>query len=65
MAQMDLTTQQNLALVEQATAASHALEQQAGTLAAAVAVFRLQAPAAAAAPVKAPVPAELALALGG
>ncbi|MFC6840931.1 methyl-accepting chemotaxis protein [Xanthomonas theicola] len=47
MAQMDRTTQQNLALVEQAAAASHALEQQAGTLAAAVAVFRLQARAAA------------------
>ncbi len=67
MAQMDRTTQQNLVLVEQATAASHALEQQAGTLAAAVAVFRLQARAEAPQQrpaMAAPAPAELELAVG-
>jgi len=40
--QMDHVTQQNAALVEQAAAASAAMQEQAGELVAAVAVFRLQ-----------------------
>jgi methyl-accepting chemotaxis protein len=44
--QMDETTQQNAALVEEATAAARAMEEQARLLAAAVAVFRLDATAA-------------------
>jgi methyl-accepting chemotaxis protein len=40
--QMDEVTQQNAALVEQATAAARALEEQANGLAEAVAVFRLR-----------------------
>jgi methyl-accepting chemotaxis protein len=48
--QMDEVTQQNAALVEQATAAARALEEQASGLAEAVAVFRLRnAPPSAAA----------------
>ncbi|CCH12573.1 chemotaxis protein [Stenotrophomonas maltophilia D457] len=39
--QMDETTQQNAALVEEATAAARAMEDQAGQLADAVAIFRL------------------------
>jgi hypothetical protein len=39
--QMDGTTQQNAALVEQAAAASQALQEQAGRLTEAVAVFKL------------------------
>ncbi|MFC3656254.1 HAMP domain-containing protein [Xanthomonas hyacinthi] len=39
--QMDETTQQNAALVEEATAAARAMEEQAGQLTDAVAVFRL------------------------
>ncbi|ACF51550.1 methyl-accepting chemotaxis protein [Stenotrophomonas maltophilia] len=39
--QMDETTQQNAALVEEATAAARAMEEQAGQLADAVAIFRL------------------------
>jgi methyl-accepting chemotaxis protein len=39
---MDGVTQQNVALVEQATAAAGSLEEQAGTLADAVSVFRLR-----------------------
>ncbi|HBS61482.1 MAG TPA: methyl-accepting chemotaxis protein, partial [Stenotrophomonas sp.] len=39
--QMDQVTQQNAALVEEATAASRSLEQQASTLTDAVAVFKL------------------------
>ena len=43
--QMDQGTQQNAALVEQATAAAQSLQQQAQQLAEVVAGFRLQAPA--------------------
>jgi len=39
--QMDEATQQNAALVEEATAAARAMEDQAGQLTAAVAVFKL------------------------
>ncbi|MCC4596615.1 methyl-accepting chemotaxis protein [Xanthomonas campestris pv. phormiicola] len=45
--QMDETTQQNAALVEEATAAARAMEDQAGQLTAAVAVFKLDDAAAA------------------
>ncbi|MBB4132215.1 methyl-accepting chemotaxis protein [Xanthomonas sp. 3075] len=45
IAQMDQATQQNAALVEEATAAAHAMEEQAQQLRDAVAVFRLQAAA--------------------
>ncbi|MET0319641.1 MAG: methyl-accepting chemotaxis protein [Duganella sp.] len=48
--QMDQVTQQNAALVEEAAAAASALQQQAAQLAAAVAVFTLQAPAGSAVP---------------
>jgi methyl-accepting chemotaxis protein-1 (serine sensor receptor) len=41
IAQMDTATQQNAALVEQAAAAAHALQDQAGTLAQVVSVFKL------------------------
>ncbi|MCS0631144.1 methyl-accepting chemotaxis protein [Telluria mixta] len=51
---MDGLTQQNAALVEQAAAASKAMQQQADELARAVAAFTLAAPAATMAP---PVPA--------
>ncbi|WP_225041579.1 methyl-accepting chemotaxis protein [Xanthomonas campestris] len=44
--QMDETTQQNAALVEEATAAARSMEEQAGHLAEAVSVFKLDAPAA-------------------
>ena len=40
MTQMDATTQQNAALVEEATAAARAMEEQADRLAGAVSVFR-------------------------
>jgi methyl-accepting chemotaxis protein len=40
--QMDETTQQNAALVEEATAAARSMEQQAGQLVQTVAVFRVQ-----------------------
>jgi len=53
--QMDDVTQQNAALVEEAAAASQAMQDQADRLAEAVAVFRLDAPAVArAAPAPAP-----------
>ena len=59
--QMDQVTQQNAALVEQATAATGSLKAQAGQLAQAVSVFRIdgvQATSAAApAPMRRPVPA--------
>jgi len=42
--QMDEATQQNAALVEQAAAAAESLEEQAGSLAGAVSVFRLSRP---------------------
>jgi methyl-accepting chemotaxis protein len=52
IAQMDQVTQQNAALVEETSAASEAMQEQAARLAQAVAVFRLDAAAAAyAAPV--------------
>ncbi|MBN8802281.1 MAG: methyl-accepting chemotaxis protein, partial [Stenotrophomonas acidaminiphila] len=41
--QMDETTQQNAALVEEATAAARAMEEQAMLLTDAVSAFRLQA----------------------
>ena len=44
--QMDETTQQNAALVEEATAAARSMEEQAGHLAEAVSVFKLDTPAA-------------------
>ncbi len=59
--QMDETTQQNAALVEEATAAARLLEQQASELDHAVAVFRFEA-----SPVDAPAPdASVAFALAG
>ena len=51
--QMDDVTQQNAALVEQAAAASQAMQDQAARLAEAVAVFRLDGGAPAAAPTRA------------
>ncbi|NDW06677.1 methyl-accepting chemotaxis protein [Jiella pacifica] len=42
LAQMDTTTQQNAALVEQATAATHGLASEAAKLAAQIAAFKLQ-----------------------
>jgi methyl-accepting chemotaxis protein len=42
VAQMDETTQQNAALVEEAAAAAESLQDQAGSLAQAVAVFKLE-----------------------
>ncbi|PAK99381.1 hypothetical protein B8W90_14605, partial [Staphylococcus hominis] len=39
--QMDETTQQNAALVEEATAAARSMEEQAGQLSDAVSIFRL------------------------
>ena len=57
--QMDETTQQNAALVEEATAAARAMEEQAGHLTDAVALFKLEGqasrPAAAVAAAPAPV----------
>ncbi|RXE17987.1 methyl-accepting chemotaxis protein [Xanthomonas perforans] len=41
--QMDETTQQNAALVEEATAAARAMEEQAGQLTEAVSIFKIQA----------------------
>ncbi len=58
--QMDETTQQNAALVEEATAAARSLEEQASQLAQAVALFRTDTPAKAARPATAkaaPAPA--------
>jgi methyl-accepting chemotaxis protein len=57
--QMDEVTQQNAALVEQAAAAAESLEEQAGNLAQAVAIFKLTGPAgrtAAAKPAGLPAP---------
>src|SRR5690606_9430088 len=48
--QMDETTQQNAALVEEASAAARSMEEQAGGLAQAIAVFRLDAGPASSAP---------------
>jgi methyl-accepting chemotaxis protein len=50
VAQMDRVTQQNAALVEEAAAAAESMRTQAGDLAAAVAVFRLEARGADSAP---------------
>ena len=50
VAQMDQVTQQNAALVEEAAAASEAMQDQARQLAAVVSVFKLNAGAALAAP---------------
>ena len=54
--QMDETTQQNAALVEEATAAARAMEDQAAQLGEAVARFRLATPGPASAPVRAVAP---------
>ncbi|MGE8574077.1 MAG: methyl-accepting chemotaxis protein, partial [Burkholderia contaminans] len=43
VAQMDQVTQQNAALVQQASAAAAALKAQAGQLEATIAVFRIDA----------------------
>jgi methyl-accepting chemotaxis protein len=51
--QMDETTQQNAALVEEATAAARAMEEQAGHLTDAVSIFKLDEQAAAPAPARA------------
>jgi len=68
VSQMDEVTQQNAALVEEAAAAAESLEEQAGNLAQAVAVFklddgavapRLAAPRSASAPKQAPRNARL------
>ncbi|MDQ1093325.1 methyl-accepting chemotaxis protein [Xanthomonas sacchari] len=48
--QMDETTQQNAALVEEATAAARSMEEQAGQLRQAVAVFKVEAAPSARAP---------------
>ncbi len=53
--QMDMVTQQNAALVEQAAAAAESLQDQAGTLASAVSVFRLRGDAATPAGLAVPV----------
>ncbi|KAA8919243.1 hypothetical protein CEK64_13155, partial [Xanthomonas sontii] len=45
VAQMDQATQQNAALVEEATASARAMEEEAGQLSQSVALFRLGAPA--------------------
>jgi methyl-accepting chemotaxis protein len=42
VSQLDMVTQQNAALVEQATAAARSLEEQASVMAEAVAAFRLR-----------------------
>nr|MBH1362579.1 methyl-accepting chemotaxis protein [Stenotrophomonas maltophilia] len=63
--QMDETTQQNAALVEEATAAARAMEDQAVQLGEAVARFRLASQgtmAIPARPLAAPVPRQLAAA---
>jgi methyl-accepting chemotaxis protein len=54
--QLDQMTQQNAALVEQSAAAAESLREQAARLAAAVALFRLQAAEASAARLAAPAP---------
>ncbi|MCW0380686.1 hypothetical protein NB697_003532 [Xanthomonas sacchari] len=61
--QMDEATQQNAALVEEATAAARSMEDQAGQLSQAVALFKIdqQAPAA---PHRAPAPAPARASVG-
>ena len=56
--QMDQVTQQNAAMVEQSTAASHALAQEAQSLQASVSHFRVGAAAVAPTPRAAPAPAQ-------
>ncbi|MGV8958986.1 MAG: methyl-accepting chemotaxis protein [Stenotrophomonas sp.] len=55
--QMDETTQQNAALVEEATAAARSMEEQAGALSQAVAVFQLAADTGATTPCMSTQPA--------
>ena len=55
--QMDQTTQQNAALVEEATAAARAMEEQAGQLSQAVAMFKLEQATGSTAHVPVPPPA--------
>ncbi|MCF5991802.1 methyl-accepting chemotaxis protein, partial [Xanthomonas perforans] len=63
--QMDETTQQNAALVEEATAAARAMEEQAGQLSDAVSIFKVQQVAAVATAAKRPAPPRLAAAKPG
>ncbi|MCF5945486.1 methyl-accepting chemotaxis protein, partial [Xanthomonas perforans] len=60
--QMDETTQQNAALVEEATAAARAMEEQAGQLSDAVSIFKVQQVAGVAPAAKRPAPLRLAAA---
>jgi methyl-accepting chemotaxis protein len=61
--QMDGSTQQNAALVEESAAATRSMQEQAGQLAQVVALFQVDAPAAASQPVaRVAVPARRALA---
>ncbi len=62
ISQMDGVTQQNAALVEQAAAAADALQQQAGSLADAVSIFKLHGTPGAAAPAGAVLARTLSLA---
>jgi hypothetical protein len=59
---MDQVTQQNAALVEEAAAAAHSLDEQATRLLETVAMFRLAAGHGAAAPSKTPAAAGAQLA---
>ncbi|TWQ99704.1 chemotaxis protein, partial [Xanthomonas vasicola] len=63
--QMDEATQQNAALVEEATAAARAMEEQAGQLSDAVSIFKFQQTAAVAPAAKRPTPPRLATAEPG
>ncbi|WP_050477468.1 methyl-accepting chemotaxis protein [Herbaspirillum rhizosphaerae] len=54
--QMDQTTQQNAALVEQAAAAAQSLQDQAGRLTQAVSVFKISGAGMVSAPVRKPAP---------
>ncbi|PPV10500.1 methyl-accepting chemotaxis protein [Xanthomonas axonopodis pv. vasculorum] len=63
--QMDETTQQNAALVEEATAAARAMEEQAGQLSDAVSIFKVQQVAAVAPAAKRSAPMRLAAAKSG
>ncbi|WP_372165747.1 methyl-accepting chemotaxis protein [Xanthomonas euvesicatoria] len=60
--QMDETTQQNAALVEEATAAARAMEEQAGQLSDAVSIFKVQQVAGVVPAAKRPAPLRLAAA---
>jgi methyl-accepting chemotaxis protein len=60
MTQMEKVTQQNAAMVEEASAAAGSMQEQADALAGAIAVFRLHAEPPVAAPAQpAPPPAEV------